>query len=90
MRGYFVEPLTAAAADFEGYSAAQAISAAAAAAAAASPQQCFVVQLAGFETCLWYLFVAPLAAAVEAKVAAASLVFAADEYQKPVEVVAAA
>lgn len=90
LRGYFVEPLTAAAAaaDFEGYSAALAISAAAAA-AAASPQQCFVVQLTGFETCS-YLIVAPLAAAVKAIVAAASFVFAADEYQKPVEVVAAA
>lgn len=91
LRGYFVEPLTAAAAaaDFEGYSAALAISAAAAA-AAASPQQCFVVQLTGFETCSLYLIVAPLAAAVKAIVAAASFVFAADEYQKPVEVVAAA
>ena len=48
MRGYFVEPLTAAAADFEGNSAALAISAAA---AAASPQQCFAVQLTDFTTC---------------------------------------
>jgi hypothetical protein len=36
------------------------------------------------------LIVAPLAAVVEAIVAAASLVFAADEYQQIVEVVAAA
>jgi len=43
LRGYFVEPLTAAAADFEGYSAALA--------AAASPQQCFAVQLTDFTTC---------------------------------------
>jgi len=36
------------------------------------------------------LIVAPLAAVVEAIVAAASLVFAADEYQQTVEVAAAA
>ncbi|KAJ7002792.1 hypothetical protein NC653_008108 [Populus alba x Populus x berolinensis] len=34
---------------------------------------------------MWYLIAAPLAAVVEAIVAAASLVFAADEYQQTVE-----
>lgn len=83
-RGYSAGPLTAAAAaaDFERYSAGSAISAAA---AAACLQHCFVVQLTDFAAYWRHLIAGSLAVA-----AAASLMFAVDEYQKPVVAVAAA